>query len=72
MKRKPYPTFEQCVKMGRKPQKAEPISHIKKRYDEIPQDKFGGINVESLVISNLAEEIGRADFSSFSDMLWER
>lgn len=67
MKRKPYPTFEQCIAMGKKKQKAEPHSHIMKRFNEIPQDKFGGINVERLQISNLMEEVGRFDFGSFAN-----
>lgn len=69
MKRKPYPTFEQCIAMGRKQQKAEPHSKIMKRFNEIPQDKFGGINIERLQISNLMEEVGRFDFGSFSSNL---
>lgn len=69
MKRKPYPTFEQCIAKGKIPQKAEPASKIKKRFDEIPQDKYGGINIERLQISNLMEEVGRFDFGSFSSNL---
>ena len=64
-KRKPYPTFEQCVKMGGKPQKAEPSSHIKKRYDEIPQCPYGGISIEHLLLSNLSESLSRFDFKDF-------
>ena len=66
MKRKPYPTFEQCIAMGRKQQKAEPHSHIMKRFNEIPQTKFCGINIERLQISNLMEEVARLDFKSFN------
>ena len=66
MKRKPYPTFAECVAMGRKQQKAEPHSHIMKRFNEIPQDKYGGINIERLQISNLMEEVARFDFGSFA------
>ena len=67
MKRKPYPSFQECVTMGRKQQKAEPHSHIMKRFNEIPQDKYGGINVERLQISNLMEEVARFNFGSFAN-----
>lgn len=66
MKRKPYPTFEECIAIGKRQQKAEPATSIKKRFDEIPQDRYGGINVERLQISNLMEEIGRFTFGSFT------
>lgn len=65
MKRKPYPTFAECVKMGRKPQIKESKSDIMERFNEIPQDKYGGINVESLVVSNLMESLTRFDFKDF-------
>lgn len=66
MKRKPYPSFQECVAMGKKKQKAEPASHIMKRFNEIPQTKFCGINIERLQISNLMEEVGRFNFGSFA------
>ena len=59
MKRKPYPTFKECVKMGRKPQKNESHSDIIKRFNEIPQDKYGGVNVEKLYVANYMAEISK-------------
>ena len=65
MKRKPYPTYAECVEMGKKIPKKESHSIIMKRFDKIPQDKYGGVNVESLVVSNLMESLTRFDFKDF-------
>lgn len=65
MKRKPYPTFKECVKMGRKPQKNESHSDIIKRFNEIPQCPYGGVSMEHLILSNLSESLSRFDFKDF-------
>ena len=59
---KGYPTIEELRESLKNYDPKTGYKKVAQQFKEIPQDPYGGVCVESLVISNLMESVSRFDF----------
>lgn len=59
LRKKPYPTLDKVLKQLKNPKPFERNKDFLARVEELPEDPYGGVNVESLYVSNYVYEISK-------------